>query len=498
MRSRSSSPRMPLWTMVQLMQLLLLFVFTDVINNGVFALSNDTDETGTSSTTTTAAEEVEEESAGSSPQSLSEENKGTKEMDGSSSDPKVAPNEKQQRLWGSSTTPQANNNNKGEQANSDTEEKQQKQPHVPFLPLKGEGGIINKANYAPPEGFSISARVYIDSVDGKAHFDDLVSNPIQLPYWDCGVIGTTTSPLPLKDAFFRHALSNSRGTTWTGYTASGAKENLHPVLAVALSPIQIALDSDETKQFQAGDVILLEDILQPGHTIRPIPSSSQHQKKQDVQVLFLTLPQKHFHTGREHFSLENAVLQEVTKKATEDPCPEEHPWSSPLDPAFLANKIARRRRSSALSPQKVRRGALSVVGLSLSLFAADFLGKTAPLWLAVGVGGTCFVGGGTYSFVKIAENLLGSAEVWQEERALLNRQQIHMLQEKGSDESPQQQKLQQEVEKQIDENTSSSTSNGGGDGVDDDLHRPPTDRDQNEPEETTHEEEEEEEETLLV
>jgi hypothetical protein len=49
---------------------------------------------------------------------------------------------------------------------------------------------------------------------------------------------------------------------------------------------------------------------------------------------------------------------------------------------------------------------------------ADFLGKTAPLWLAVGVGGGCFVAASTYGFCQAGDALWTAAEVWYYQRKL--------------------------------------------------------------------------------
>jgi hypothetical protein len=54
----------------------------------------------------------------------------------------------------------------------------------------------------------------------------------------------------------------------------------------------------------------------------------------------------------------------------------------------------------------------------MSTLAGDFMGKVAPLWLAVVFGGGCFVTGGTYGFVKLSEYGLDEVEMWQERRQL--------------------------------------------------------------------------------
>jgi len=219
----------------------------------------------------------------------------------------------------------------------------------------------------------------------------------------------------LKDAYFRHALTGA--TSWSG------TDGKHAVLAVALSPLAVDLNSGETQNFAAGDVILLEDVLLPGHKMRPLHTSH------GVSLLFLTLPEQHTRTGKDSVSLPPALFKRRT-----DPCPGEHPEGS-AEVGSTSNRLTRVDTTSSLgsidadslmSPgntfwwtsRQVRRLALAVVGMSLSTLAADFLGKTAPLWLAVGVGGTCFVGGGTWAFTALGDALWTAVQVGMEKRKL--------------------------------------------------------------------------------
>jgi hypothetical protein len=50
--------------------------------------------------------------------------------------------------------------------------------------------------------------------------------------------------------------------------------------------------------------------------------------------------------------------------------------------------------------------------MSLSAIMADFLGKTAPLWLAVGVGGTFFVVAGTAGTILLGETAAVNLQAW--------------------------------------------------------------------------------------
>jgi hypothetical protein len=72
--------------------------------------------------------------------------------------------------------------------------------------------------------------------------------------------------------------------------------------------------------------------------------------------------------------------------------------------------------------RRIRMLILGTIGLSLSTLAADFLGKTAPLWLAVGIGGTCFVAGSTYGITMAGDYLLTQLQLWFERRRLESNQ----------------------------------------------------------------------------
>lgn len=145
-----------------------------------------------------------------------------------------------QRLWGAPTTPHEDDIPKEEQTGKEehhhnlhihppprddgshvqeehepANQHQHHNVHIPFVP---------KSAHPPPPGYLISARVYIDPEDKLGHIDE---DPLTLPYWDCGAVGSTTSPLKVADVAFRHSLTPSQG--WTG------TDGKHPVLAIAVS-----------------------------------------------------------------------------------------------------------------------------------------------------------------------------------------------------------------------------------------------------------------------
>jgi hypothetical protein len=162
--------------------------------------------------------------------------------------------------------------------------------HVPFKPKTGTA-------LTPPPGFVIAARVYIDTTDKLAYIDQ---DQLTLPYWDCGAAGSTTSPLAVKEATFRHSLTP--GQAWTA-----TPDGKHPYLCIALSEFLLEVSSGDSKVIQPGQVILLEDVLIPGHKMRPLHHA-------DVRVMFLTLPKTHYATGKDALSLPTTVVQN-------DPCP---------------------------------------------------------------------------------------------------------------------------------------------------------------------------------
>ena len=255
----------------------------------------------------------------------------------------------------------------------------------------------SKTLHPPPEGFVISARVYIDGSDKLAHVEE---DAMTLPYFDCGVMGSTTAPLSVKDATFRHSLTPTNSWTMTESSTSSNKaaaDGTHPLVAVALSPLVLETNSGESKSIQPGQAILLEDGLSPGHKMVPV---SHH----EIQVLFLTLRQTHIHPGKERVSLPRS-----TATSTVDPCP--------LPNVNGDSRLQLLRRQNMVS-NILRRGLFGLTGLSFSTLMVDFLSKTAPLWLAVGVGGICFVTAGTLLAVWAGERTLVHIEVWLEQRQL--------------------------------------------------------------------------------
>jgi hypothetical protein len=320
--------------------------------------------------------------------------------------------------------------------------------------LSPKGSNI-ESHINPPEGFTITARVYIDDKDKLTHFDVIDidgenntktghkrkqnsgNNGIMLPFYDCGVFGSTTAALPVKQIYFRHSLSSPT----TAYIDQSSNENnlvLHPVLAVALSPLTVELDSGEHMEFVAGDVILFEDTIRPGHIL------TVSQESKSLTVLLVTLPNKHHHIGKQYLSIKAALTVQQQKSA---PCRTATSNCSDRDKTKFESKtgdqdvemqsmsnsnldtpnalFSFRASGTNSSPsifsdgdRQMRLFLFGTVAFSLSTLMADFLGRTAPLWLAVGVGGTCFVIGSTYAITMSSDYIYTSFTLWHERRKL--------------------------------------------------------------------------------
>lgn len=311
-------------------------------------------------------------------------------------------------------------------------------PHIPFVAATSKSQSTNYHN--PPEGFSLKARVYIDSNDAMAHFDYNLDNNIDsttnalkqqltIPYWDCGVTGSTTSPIRLKDAYFRNAMGCS--TSWNGGT-----DPLHPTLAIALTSCFIELNSGESMEIESGDIILLEDTIRPGHKFSPLLSFPKNNNKaNEIKILFITLPQHHYHAGKEHLSLKEAITM-----TNRHPCPDitttttntnqrqrKNEFQRSVDTStsgIIKNRslhdiIFKQSKLSFWNAKRIRYIILGTIGLSISTLIADFIGRTAPLWLAAGIGGIFVVGFGTYGFTLLSNQLISDIQLWYEKRNLL-------------------------------------------------------------------------------
>mmetsp|Transcript_27394 Transcript_27394/g.66508 ORF Transcript_27394/g.66508 Transcript_27394/m.66508 type:complete len:391 (+) Transcript_27394:297-1469(+) len=307
---------------------------------------------------------------------------------------------KQKKAWGATSSDDENNN-----GGENIQQQQQQQPNLNPQSTGAFGiggahtGTYTKL-YEPPQGFRITSRVYTDPEDKLAHFDNDTS--LTLPYWECGVSGSTTVPIPLQHGTVRHLLGGSQPNMY-----SGEEFGPHPQLVIALTPLEVELNSGSKRTFQAGDIILLEDVLSGGHKLKG------HDHK-DMTVMILTLPRHYHHLGKEKSSLDHLLKKDYKKNPCKTGLEKQEGGNG------VANKMGDAIRSlrPQLSEGAIRRTILTSVGLTLSTIAGDFMGKVAPLWLAVLFGGGCFVTGGTVAFVRIGEYGINELEMWRERKQL--------------------------------------------------------------------------------
>lgn len=312
---------------------------------------------------------------------------------------------------------------------------------IPFVMAKS----TSKEFHDPfAKGFQISARVYTDPHDKLAHFDiyDVTSNggnnrdnaddvsdsttPIVFPYWECGLAGSTTVPVPLQHVTVRHLLGGSKPSSF----ASEGDFGPHPQLVIPLTAVQVVLNSGEVRTFSPGHVILLENVITGGHKL-------QGHEQHDMTVLLLTFPHAYHQVGKEHNALQSIFEKSFWKqnpcktgaatKTTTSSDGEDHTSHCSEFDSFSrrpsSDVSAHSFRSGALAkwvgpPRNVRRVGLGIIGLGLTLAVADFLGKCAPLILAVAFGGGAIVVGGTYGLVKLGEYGLDELDIWHEKRLL--------------------------------------------------------------------------------
>ena len=293
----------------------------------------------------------------------------------------------------------------------------------------------------PLQGFQLTSRVYTDPVDKLAHFDNDISSQLVLPYWECGVSGSTTAQIPAQHVTVRHLLAGSNPNRYIG-TEYGP----HPQLIVALTHIDIVLNSGQTQSFAPGDVVLMEDVVSDGHKIIATSSSKKRGAgpmtnsplldhhasgtSENPTVMIVTLSQTYHHVGKDKISLQQHT-RPIEQQLRANPCKNLIPGQESLNAQFgddndendnfVANALSSLRMPPLFSkqdPRAIRRTFLAIIGVSVSALIGDFFGKVAPLWLAVGVGGVCFVTGGTIAFVQVGDYCIEEYEMWSERRRL--------------------------------------------------------------------------------
>lgn len=330
----------------------------------------------------------------------------------------------------------------------------------------GNGNSKNQQQqYKPPEGYVLAGRVYTDDRTNRAVLDMPSDEERVLTYFDCGVTGSTTPTLEIQSAVIRHAISTTpliRGRrrrrrrnehtrkakknrprqptskTTGGHDVenkgsdkvlddeieqvtddaddgdeNGAEEDddeeeeedggysyfslgsppTDQLLLIALSGMEVELDGDGgTLLLEPGQIVLFQETNPCQHTCRPIDD--------DMTMMLLTLP----------LTVDTNRILGIVRPS--DGKQHEHGHPCPTDEAAAAAEAA----TTAVTRVPPRKYLLGGFGFTLSLLVADFLGKVAPLWLSVGVGGTCFVGGTTYAFVQSVDPLCETLHYWWKER----------------------------------------------------------------------------------
>lgn len=196
------------------------------------------------------------------------------------------------------------------------------------IPNVNTTGGENAQNIEPPEGYYLAAHVVTDPSDGLSYFataepwsvnESHHDSHLEIPYQDCGYSGSTTQAIPLKSGHFRHLPPGVHPQTWTtatstrsrgaalisnliagsdssdGSSGAGTGHRKDPQLLVVLKPLELTVSGNggESRQFKAGDCVLLEDTVGKGHKLSPIGG-------EELSVLMLALP-RHHHAHHNHY-----------------------------------------------------------------------------------------------------------------------------------------------------------------------------------------------------
>jgi hypothetical protein len=114
-------------------------------------------------------------------------------------------------------------------------------------------------------------RIYSDA-NGDSHFEDLL-----IPLKDGGTIGMLSEGLPVKEIIFREVLP--------GYDYDFHNAPQRQYILLLNGGIEIETSLGEKRQFQSGEVLLVEDTTGKGHRSRNL----LQEKRTSV---FITLPEE--------------------------------------------------------------------------------------------------------------------------------------------------------------------------------------------------------------
>ena len=257
------------------------------------------------------------------------------------------------------------------------------------IPIFNSNQDTHQLQYTPPSYFKITAHVQTNLHNGYSYFlpeESLASSFAHLPFLECGAVGSTTESLPLVSGVFRHvphtALVPTRddsidivldnlnhvveeddtindgldglnipdedeegktSNTTDGLSGGSMEEHQHqpkrpspPKYVVALSSMEITVggDGNETKQFNAGDVIFVEDtwwgvwdseneeeeseetkMKMKGYIMRS--SSESERETEDLNVLMLTVPNaihRHWKNAQLKLSIARREEEQIAKQ----------------------------------------------------------------------------------------------------------------------------------------------------------------------------------------
>ena len=337
----------------------------------------------------------------------------------------------------------------------------------------GDGGVVvvsssssrSKQQHEPPEGLELNGHVVTKS-DGRSYFLD---SSDRIPYLECGAIGSTTSPVSVKHLTFRHFPNGAEPSEWS---------TVHvPTLCIPLTPMEVQTSSGESRIFEAGSVILLEDTMGQGHKLKSAASTTtnsnnnnnnnnsnnNHQHYEDLMAAMISLPNHHHYHHYYHDEddenptiLQDNYFSRLLFGLTTPSKQQQHSSSShnsrsfffrrkkpcqlEQDPNYTTSSITKHQKMDDVFIMKLmgndqtimiskRRLLLSAIGITVSSSLAYFLSKVAPLQLAVGVGGACMIGAGTTCIVKTGEYLLDEFTLWLDEKHLQKSQTQQQQQE---------------------------------------------------------------------
>ena len=185
--------------------------------------------------------------------------------------------------------------------------------------MKGAGKVAQKlieqdetitSSCDPPQGFTLSARIVTSPHDGLSYFLDVpqedIATMMTIPYTylDCGEnIESLTEAFSLDDMVVRHLPAGADIGHWVnlggGVTIDSGDEDEdssrryingnhdgRPKLLIALTPIEIVVsgNDEESRTFNPGEIILMEDTLGKGHKMRA------NSRGKDLSVIMISLP----------------------------------------------------------------------------------------------------------------------------------------------------------------------------------------------------------------